>query len=191
MGTRGYRSLDGCARTRLNRWLTEAALILLDNFVISPHSNTILATCSGLEDHERGEDKDTLPLPIGVPCGFDFRFLRRCGFFSRVRPRSTFFAGIANRFRDIVAAPAHESEARNRPGLMPVSRQKMEVRWLWSTNPASWAIHARGGGCGASGFSLARADVHDIALRPKPSHLLDRRAEVIGAQTGNIGQDSK
>jgi hypothetical protein len=31
---------------------------------------------------------------------------------------------------------AHASAARYRPGVTPVSRRKIDVRWLWSANPA-------------------------------------------------------
>src|SRR5271168_3366716 len=46
--------------------------------------------------------------------------------------------------RHIPTSPGYASAARYRPGVAPVSRRKIEVRWLWSAKPAFWAIRARG-----------------------------------------------
>ena len=55
---------------------------------------------------------------------------------------------IVSRTRPPVAPaimrPHQVRAARNRPGVTPISRRKIDVRWLWSTNPASCAIWARG-----------------------------------------------
>jgi hypothetical protein len=48
------------------------------------------------------------------------------------------------RIRHIPTSPAHASAARNWPGVTPVSRRNKVARWLWSANPASSAIRARG-----------------------------------------------
>src|SRR5271165_3836546 len=59
-------------------------------------------------------------------------------------PRDRAAGAVPGGFSHVFTAPAQVSAARNRPGVTPISRRKMEVRWLWSAKPASCAIWARG-----------------------------------------------
>ena len=79
---------------------------------------------------------------IGAACGPDVRTLRKCAAVGRGPPtfRPT-GAGAASLLADDLPArdgcgwPAHASAARYRPGVTPVSRRNIDVRWLWSQSP--------------------------------------------------------
>ena len=75
------------------------------------------------------------------PCGHAPASRRYAHSFLRPMPRQSSAGGI---FRRVSSRRAHASAARNRPGVTPISRRKMELRWLWSANPASCAIRERG-----------------------------------------------
>src|SRR5208282_3393032 len=69
--------------------------------------------------------------------------------------------------------PAHVSAARNRPGVTPISRRKMELRWLWSAKPASCVIEPT---------------LDDIALGTYTDRLLERATEMVGAEASHPGE---
>ena len=84
---------------------------------------------------------------IGADCGRDVRSLRKC--FSGGRGLRTFRSAgavaplsLADDLpaRDGCDWPAHASAARYRPGVSPVSRRNIDVKWLWSQSPTCWAI---------------------------------------------------
>ena len=81
---------------------------------------------------------------IGADCGRDVRSLRKC--FSVGRGLPTFRPAGAGAHlslavdlpaRDGCDWPAHASAARYRPGVSPVSRRNIDVKWLWSQSPAA------------------------------------------------------
>ena len=150
---------------------------------------TILVICSGREDHEWGQDKGTQRLAIGAPCGFGFRSLRRCSRRLAARLGRQRAWGAQDERPDgfpyvSKAGPAQTSMLRKRPGVTPIPRRKMEVRWLWSTNPSSSTIQARDWCVRRIRVCVRQSTLYHLTQRPNPGHFF----EVVGAQTGDVGE---
>jgi len=73
---------------------------------------------------------------------------------------------------------------RKRPGVTPIPRRKMEVRWLWSTNPSSSTIQARDWCVRRIRVCVRQSTLYHLTQRPNPGHFF----EVVGAQTGDVGE---
>ena len=62
------------------------------------------------------------------------------------------------------------------------------TRWLWSADRLPARSRRAAGGSPQQGFCSLEPTLRDVTLRPNPGGLLERTAEVIRAQTGDVGE---